>query len=57
MNRLQAPQSRRVVTDLEDLLYVRENFRAIDNPDPNLPAPSYYDATGTAYVPRDYEKQ
>jgi len=43
--------------DGKTFAYVRESFRAIQNPDSHLPAPSYYDQNGTAYVPPDYEAQ
>jgi hypothetical protein len=48
---------RRTVTNQDDLTYIRAEFRAIASPREDLPAPSYYDVRGTAFVPRDYETQ
>jgi len=52
-------RKRRIVVDPADVAYVRESYRAIAEADIDraLPAPSYYDAAGMAYVPRDYITQ
>jgi hypothetical protein len=47
----------RVVVRTGDLEYVRSEFHAIQTPSENLPKPSYYDAEGNAYVPKDYDLQ
>ncbi len=50
-------QQRRTITSPTDLLYVRAQFLAIEQARTDLPAPSYYDASGAAYVPRNYLEQ
>jgi hypothetical protein len=47
----------RIVTDPVDVSYVRENYMQCADPDPERPAPAYYDADGAAYVPHDYLEQ
>jgi Family of unknown function (DUF6058) len=50
-------QQRRTVSSVADLAYIRAELRAIDVPNSSLPAPSYHDADGTAYVPNNYTEQ
>ncbi|HEV3153246.1 MAG TPA: DUF6058 family natural product biosynthesis protein [Candidatus Baltobacteraceae bacterium] len=48
---------KRIVTNAEDVAYVRSHFRQARTPDASLPAASYYDSEGNAYVPDTYENQ
>jgi len=47
----------RILTEPGDLAYARDQFRRTRTPDPELPAPAYWDRQGNAYVPNDYELQ
>lgn len=47
----------RVLSDPADLAYARAQFRRIERPNAELPAPAYWDRESNAYVPHDYEAQ
>jgi Family of unknown function (DUF6058) len=52
-----AERKARTVRTASDLRYIRVEFRIVESPIPDLPAPSYYDESGAAYVPHNYEDQ
>jgi hypothetical protein len=47
----------RVLDEPDDLAYARAQYRVVRRPNPELPAPAYWDRAGNAYVPYDYETQ
>ena len=48
---------KRIVVEPHDVTYVRASYAIAETVDPELPAPSYYDEDGRAYVPHDYADQ